>query len=973
MKKYYIHDYNITKIEQRMGELIIHTNGSVKLVLQFIEKGTLRVWMNRDGKLEPHVSYAIEEALPTYKDYTIQDGGTHYTIETSQMKVHIQKEHIHLSYFKKDGTPLSGGYEKKGLGWDEHDHVFMYHSLKEDEHFYGLGEDNDAYLGNLDRRGTTRDMISGQRINVGHVTADIPINFFMSTDEHTNRYGMFYDSSYLMKYDMGKESNRYYYLEAEGGELIFYFFAQDSFKDILNAYTNITGKPSMLPRWALGYTQSYCAYRSWPEMDDVIETTIQQRIPLDCMVFDFDWAQYMHNFKWHEQWEGKSPEKIKAYRKTGVEFMVSNCGPMLKEESDNYKSAVEAGIMAKDSLGNTITCGHYGGQLMDFSNPAIKDWLRPQLHAILDDEVKGWWLDLTEPEGDIEDTCYFDGPRKKVHNAFSLLNSKVYYELTKEYDANMRPFILTRTGSAGIQKYGNAIWTGDVFSDYKTLRAHCPEALNTTMSGIANWTSDSGGFISSTYAGSDNVQLYNNDEGAHALLYERWMQLSCFSPITRAHHVGPSSPYMFGDLVANGCRHYIQLRQKLLPYIYSYTYQTHIDGASIMRPLVYEYEDDTNVYNLKDEFLFGSELLVAPCLEEGIRKRDVYVPSGNWIDWDYGYEYEGNKTYGIYAPQSRIPVLMKKGAIIPMLQEVVENAKQANYQKLCIRVLPFETSTFSLYMDDGESCAYEKGEYTITDIQCSSTAQNVVLTMHASNEKYLVEEALFEVYVDYIPNEVFVNGQVVSIQAYKTQMKPYDTAAYFDYFNKLLYIKVKTNQLRNEIKIRYTEEKLNRIAKGNSEHFVGQLPFLFPPSTVPCRIQAENYDRGGEGIAYHIHTQRVNTLFRKDAVCIMKNNDLNLGYKVANLEKGEWLEYSVTVSEHGAFYFTVRLRGLEENTAFTIDVNTQIVSGLIEVHKNEEFECITTIATYLSKGEQVIRIFMKDGSMDLNWFEIIKK
>jgi alpha-glucosidase len=343
-------------------------------------------------------------------------------------------------------------------------------------------------------------MITGQRINTGHVTADIPVTFFISTGINQMGYGIFHDNTYKMWYDMGKESNEYYYISADGGELLFYFIYGPTFKTILDSYTNLTGRPSMLPKWTLGYIQSKCTFYDWPEVDDVIETMENKKIPFDCMVFDFDWAEYMHNFKWNSRFNGKRPERIASYQAKGINFMVSNFGPMIKKESD-----LNAGVLAKDLDENTVTCGHYGGQLMDFSNPNMKKWLRPSLNRLIDKGIKGWWLDLTEPEGDPDGTQYFAGDKSKVHNVFSLLNSKTYYELSKEHNPTERPFILTRTGTAGIQKYGTSIWTGDVFSDYDTFSAHCPEALNTTMSGISAWTCDSSGFISSTYNGTDNI------------------------------------------------------------------------------------------------------------------------------------------------------------------------------------------------------------------------------------------------------------------------------------------------------------------------------------------------------------------------------------------------------------------------------------------------------------------------------------
>lgn len=946
----------------------------MKLQVDVIHEGTLRVWVNRSGD-RTIKSYSVDKMLSPIECYEIREDEASIQLITKSVILTVQKEGICLSYHKPDGTLLTQEYEDIGVFWEDDGVIGFTHKMKLDEHFYGLGEDNDAYLGCFDRRGSQRDMITGQRINIGHVTADIPISFFMSTDEKGNSYGIFCDTSYLMKYDMGKDYDDRYSFQAAGGDLIYYFFAQDDFKGILSAYTDITGKPQLLPRWSLGFIQSYCCYRTWPEIQDVIQQNEENQIPLDCMVIDFDWSKSTHNFEWDFSWEDKSREMMKEYRKKGIMFMLSNCGPMLKKDSINMQEAIEAGIMAKDTSGNLVTCGHYGGKLMDFFHPNMKDWLRPYLHTLLDDGIKAWWLDLTEPEGDIEETIYYDGPRKQVHNVYSLMNSKLYYELTKEYDPNGRPFILTRTGTAGIQKYGNAIWTGDVFSDYETLQAHCPEALNTTLSGIPNWTSDSGGFISSTYAGTDNVQLYKNDPGAHAMLYERWLQLSCFCPITRAHHVGPSAPYMFQELVLSGCRHYLQLRQRLLPYIYSYAHECEQTGMSIMRPLIYEYQQDIEVYNLQDEYLFGRELLVAPVMKEGNTQREVYFPSGSWLDWDYGYVYDGNHTYEIYSPQNRIPLFIKKGAIIPMLKRNYSNNTEAEMDILNIRIYPNQDSDFTLYMDDGETIAYQNGEYTCTQIKAHNIAgHSLKLCTVSNNNKFSLKEITYEILTDYSPSNIQIHGKDTVLYNYKTQLDDVQEGAYFDYFQKKIFVKLQIDDLNSQVEVFYNKEAfLPRTIKGTENKGCGQLPYLYPPATLPCRIQAENYDRGGEGIAYHIQNPVKNELFRNDDVHIIKSDDVAKGYVVHNLIKGDWLEYTVHVSENGKYDTAIRVKGIEEINYFTIDVNTQNMSGMLELKNSPNYQTIKFHDMYLSQGDQVIRIFVKEGTLDFNWFEISKK
>lgn len=515
----------------RIGnEFSFFTDNGAELIVSLLSEKTVRIAVRFDKNEKFDKSYAIEEIHYKNVDVSLDETADCYVIKSAGISVKICKSNSKIEYIKNGSIITS----VKDIGRDD-EQVYCVHSMAENEHFYGLGEDNDAYLGNMDRRGTARELVTGQRINIGHVTADVPVTFFMSTGENSP-YGIFADSSYRMNFDMGKTSSDEYSWSADGGSFVYYLFAGDNFGEILNEYTDLTGKPSLPPLWALGYIQCKCSYWCWDEIDEIIDTLKEKRVPLDGIVFDFDWAENFHNFKWNKRWKCMSPQKISEYRKDGLHFMVSNSGPMIRKDSDVFQSALEAGILAKDKDGNTVTCGHYGGELMDFTNPDMKNWIKGKLENLLDEGVESWWLDLTEPEGDPDGTQYHDGDKAKVHNIFSLMNTKLYNEITLEHNPDKRPFILTRTGTAGIQKYNVSIWSGDVFSDYKTFAAHIPEALNTTMSGIPMWTSDSGGFMSYTSNSADNRNIYKNDAAAHAALYERWLQFAAFCPVMRVHH-----------------------------------------------------------------------------------------------------------------------------------------------------------------------------------------------------------------------------------------------------------------------------------------------------------------------------------------------------------------------------------------------------------------------------------------------------
>ncbi len=959
----YLNEMNIQSYQRQGHAIVFTTQENVHIHLSFVSPKTARLYVDFMGEGAPEPSYAIEGDIPAIGELHVAEDTDSYTVSAGEMAVRLTKRGVRVDYLHR-GKLLTSSC---AMGREDDGAIFCRHAMGEHEHFYGLGEDNDGYLGSMDRRGTTRDMVTGQRIHIGHVTADIPVTFFMSTGENAP-YGLFVDNSYRMHFDMGKADPAAYSWRAEGGSFEQYVFAGDSFADILNEYTALTGRPSLPPLWALGYTQCRCSYWCWDEVDEVIEGLRERHIPLDCVVFDFDWAEGFHNFKWNKRWNGDSPRKIAEYRQQGLHFMVSNSGPMIRKDSDNFQSALDAGVLAKDKAGNTVTCGHYGGELMDFSHPGMKAWIQPSLNRLMDEGVESWWLDLTEPEGDPDGTQYYAGDKAKVHNPFCLMNVRLYNEISLEHRSNTRPFILTRTGTAGIQKYNASIWSGDVFSDYKTFAAHIPEALNTTMSGIPLWTSDSGGFMSSTNNSLYNENIYKNDPAAHGALYERWLQFACFCPITRVHHAGQSSPFVFGEQMTNSAAHYVRLRYQLLPYIYAYNHAAHQTGSPMMRALVFEYPQDENVLNLRDEYLFGSELLVAPVIEEGATQREVYLPVGEWYDWDYGYRYEGGRSYTVRAPQNRIPVFVKAGAIIPMIPQVY-NTKDIDWKDVTLKIYPKGDSAFRMYTDDGVSYGFTRGDITHTDITCEEAAQQTCIRIARDNLLYAAERYLLEVHVNTVPQSVTFGGEALPQLGYKRNVINAESGWYYDKLNQVLYIRIPAGtEALPEVVITGGAPVVKFSEHKEEEQISGQLPFLLPPASVPCRISCENYDRGGEGVAYHKLTDTPSELYRTEAVQIDLCDDVGVGRCVTDMKAKEWLEYTVNVTDAGDYVFRLRLAG---DATVSIDVNTQNRTGLMEI-AGDRWQTYESMPVMLSEGEQVIRLFVHSGTIRANWIDIDK-
>ncbi len=885
---------------------------------------------------------------------SFSESETSYFIETEAVKLIASKSEASLKFCDKNGRVIAETYPEEGFRAGENGGFTLNFRLSEDEHIYGLGEDNDADYGSLDRRGTVRDMITGQRINRNRVTADFPVPFILSAGGNAP-YGLYIDNTYNLTVDIAKSVSNKLSVTALGGACEFWFIAGNTVCEAAESFSALTGRAKLPPLWALGYMQSKCTFWDWEEIDDAIAAFTENNIPLDSIVFDFDWAQYFNNYKWADRWQGKSPEKMKHYsEKYGIHFMASNSGPMLKKNSDTFDSALEAGVLAVDTEENTVTCGHYSGELIDFTNPKTEQWIEPQLCNIMNDGIESWWLDLTEPEGEAENTVYHLGSKQEIHNVFSNHCTETYHNVMKRHSPNKRSFVLTRTGTAGIQRNPTALWTGDIFSEYGTLQAHVPEALNTQLSGISVWTCDTGGFLSPTNNAECPYNLYHNDRAEHGELFERWAQFSCFTPMFRSHHAGGEAvPHRYQEVTFDGMARYIRLRYRLIPYIYSLYYQNYLSGTPIMRPLFWHYPNDYKAYTIKDEYLFGENLLVAPVLEEQQCRRTVYLPEGTWYDFDYGYQY-GEGDHDVYAPQNRIPVFVKGRAIIPMSKQVM-NTREIDFSDVELLVYPEGRSEFSMFADDGTTDNYQSGEYTETKFICEETNSGLKFSAVSKNDKFPVKTLTLAVRMKNAPTEVILGGEVIGnrVARLNTVIKSTENIWCFDEFNRTLHIKLFINGFAEVEILTDKSRSYPKMTSYDEKQLSGQLPFIYPAATVPCKLEAIHYDRGGEGVAYHKLSPDNGSEFRPDNAGIIKADS---GYAV-RLTAGEWLEYTLTVN--GSSDYRVVVTGNIGNAEIQVGTgsgNSMLINGSAQIP--------------IENGEPVLFLTVKEGTADITQIRI---
>ena len=400
------------------------------------------------------------------------------------------------------------------------------------------------------------------------------------------------------------------------------------------------------------------------------------------------------------------------------------------------------------------------------------------------------------------------GMHDEIHNVYGLTWDKVVTEQFNQRNPNTRIFQMTRAAYAGMQRYTFG-WSGDsgngrdVTDGWDNLATQIPVGLSAGMGLIPFWTTDISGYCG---------DITDYDEFAE--LYVRWLQFGIFNPLSRVHHEGNNAvePWLFGEQAEKIAKQSIELKYQLHPYIYTYAREAYDTGMPIMRALVLEYPRDEEAANVQEEFLFGEEFLVAPVVKEGARTKKIYLPKGTWIDYNNPQkEYEGEQTITYDAPLEVIPMLVKKGAIIPKMPVMPYIGAMEN-TPLILEIFPSEkTSEFTLYEDEGTTNDYKKDEFVKTTFETRETASEVIVELHEPNysggfktEKH--RNFWLEIHLKDKPKKAFLNGDKLKRKKLSKLRQDwntdFDTSGYsYDSEKKILFVRLPDNKAKNSIRI----------------------------------------------------------------------------------------------------------------------------------------------------------------------------
>ncbi|MEP7289774.1 MAG: TIM-barrel domain-containing protein [Chloroflexota bacterium] len=527
------------------------------------------------------------------------------------------------------------------------------------EHIYGLGQHQHGLLDN-----------KGSVIDLEQRNTEVCIPFYIST----LGYGFLWNNPGVGRVELGMSVTRWV-MEATSG-LDFWIVAGDTPTEILSKYIDATGHPPLLPDFALGFWQCKLRYRTQEEMLGVVREYKRRGLPLSVIVSDY--------FHWHMMGDWAMDPRdwpdpaglVNELKTLGVELMVS-IWPTVNPTNPVYKEMTERGLLAQTihgvrahlSIADTTPEGISMVAYYDATNPEARAFVWERVKKnYLDYGVRVFWLDADEPELmpiHAENIRYSLGSGLAVTNIYPLLHQQGFYDGMRAAGQN-EIVMLSRSAWAGSQRYGAAVWSGDVRSRFETLRAQIPAGLNIAMSGIPWWTTDIGGFLE----GDIRTDYFKE-------LIVRWFQYGVFCPLFRLHGVrlplndlygaqlsgADNEVWSFGKKAYEIIRRLLLLREKLKPYLQTLNTAAHQHGIPPMRPLYYDFPTDASAVTLADEFMLGPDLLVAPVTEQGAVSRSVYLPANaEWVEAWTGQEYAGGQQYQVDASLERIPVYWRKGS-----------------------------------------------------------------------------------------------------------------------------------------------------------------------------------------------------------------------------------------------------------------------------------------------------------------------
>jgi len=542
----------------------------------------------------------------------------------------------------------------------------------------------------------------------------------------SKRYLVHFDDGGVGELDLARHDPHTLAYETSNRRRTYQVVAAPHWEGLLAAYTGLTGRQPLPPRWALGSFASRFGYRSEAQAREVLAHYRAADIPLDAIVFDLYWfgktvTGTMGNLAFDRDTFPDPAGMMRDFAAQGVQTVLIT-EPFILKTSQRWDEAVREGVLATDASGQPASYDFFFGHtgLIDLFKPQARDWFWARYRELKSLGVGGWWGDLGEPEVHPAHLRHASGSADEVHNQYGHEWARLIHEGYRRDYPNERPFILMRAGFSGSQRFGLIPWSGDVARSWAGLSSQPEIALQMGLQGLAYMHSDLGGF-----AGA-----HLDDE-----LYVRWLQYGVFQPVFRPHAQDevPSEPVYRAAPALALARAAIQLRARLLPYHYSMAFENSRSGLPLMRPLWFAEPENAALYREANTYFWGPSLLVAPVLQAGQATRSVYLPGTRaYFDFHTGQRHAGGQTLEVALQSDRIPVFVRAGAFLPLATRATSvrdyDARQLELHHYVDASAP--QAEGELYDDDGHTAqAYEQGRYERLRFQSRLSAQGLTLDL----------------------------------------------------------------------------------------------------------------------------------------------------------------------------------------------------------------------------------------------------
>jgi alpha-glucosidase len=705
--------------------LLLHADrGPIELTP--IAPGVVRVRVGRNRRLPTYRSLALVEQAPPSTAFEHQPTERGHLLSAPGLSVVVQSDPFHLSFARSQRDVFASGLTLAQRG----ETLVARLALDDDQHVYGLGEKT-GWLDKRHRRYRMRntDVMLEFPEAIGIATDPLYASFpVFIVHGPRGSFGVFVDNPEFTTFDLTGGACEF---AVPAPALNFYVLAGPTLPDVVRQYTALTGRVSLPPLWALGYHQCRWGYRTEAEFRAIAEELRSRQIPADALWFDIDYMDGYRVFTWNRRRFPKPAQLMTDLKRMGLRGVsIVDPGVKVDPDYDVYQEGQAGGHFVTHADGSEYHASVWPGRsaLPDFHAPAARAWWAARVRRwMAETGLSGLWNDMNEPagtdlSGPVSDARHASGdlPHPSARNTYGLQMARATHAGLLAHAPDARPFILTRAAYSGAQTV-TALWGGDNSPHWEHLSGSLPLLLNLGLSGMPFTGADIGGFAGDT----------------HAELLARWFQTGVFYPFCRNHAMNGTNahePWAFGPRVEAIARRALELRYQLLPYLYNLFYQSSQTGAPILRPLVWHYPDDPVTFNLSDQFLFGRDLLVAPVVQPGQSARAVYLPEGVWYRWGSDEKLEGPAHVIAPAPLEETPIYIRAGGLLPMWP-VAQHTGAVRRGGLRLHLWPGR-GDLDYYEDDGETPAYQRGEYRLTRFDWRSGGAGATLKWSPSTGTY---------------------------------------------------------------------------------------------------------------------------------------------------------------------------------------------------------------------------------------------